>query len=210
MEFCHQFESHWAAPATMINARRIPDEYGRKQAIMISQLCAHDSLLLDSSKYLGRALALAASASVNARFIYLVRDPRGVVHSYSKKVQSGRSLLSACMYYTVVNSFAEIATRWRLRGRFVKIRYEDLLRDPESTLDKIGQTLAIDTRESRERLRNNDVLKAEHVAGGNRWVRAGAAPLRRHDAWRGELGFTSRLLVYVLCFPLQLINRYKL
>ncbi len=210
MEYCHRYESHWSALTTMLFPKRIPIAYEDAQIAMLKVLAAPGETLLDSSKYVGRGLALSTCSAINTHFIYMVRDPRGVVFSFSKNVQTRRNTISACMYYMAVNIVAEIATRWTLRGRVVKLRYEDLLNDPETTIRKIGELTGMSMDAVVEHLHSDAALQADHVAGGNRWVLSGSSQLRHDRAWQDEMGFARRLLIHLLCFPLQLVNRYRL
>ena len=71
--------------------------------------------LLDSAKYIGRNLSLRKNKSINLKTIYVVRDVRGVINSFSKNVQSSRNPLSTIMYYLIINFASEIVYRFRIK-----------------------------------------------------------------------------------------------
>jgi hypothetical protein len=164
--------------------------------------------LLDSSKYVGRALGLACCDGLAVKFIYLVRDPRGVVFSFGKQVQTRRSSLSACAYYILTNLAAQLAVLTRLKGTCLKVRYEELVSDPDRVFARIGRFLDLDLTVVSQKVATGGNFAAEHVAGGNRWARLGSARLRPDIEWREDMNWAKRLLVYLLCLPFQMINRY--
>lgn len=204
------FEGHRQAVSTLLRPTRIPSSYCADQSAVLVKLASGSKYLLDSSKYVGRALALAACRSIRARYIYIVRDPRGVVQSFTKNVQSRRSTYSACAYYLIINTLAQIAVRTRLRDRQLTVRYEDLVSDHETEIRRIGRFLQIDVERGLRDLRDGMGLRADHVAGGNRWVREGAAGIQPDFEWRQKMRAINRLVIHILCFPLQLLNGYRL
>lgn len=78
----------------------------------------------------------------SARYIYLVRDPRDVVHSYLKKTavtfeqalqrwkHHQESILSSC--------------QWLPRTKLFRLRYEDLVTEPETRLRELCAFLEVD------------------------------------------------------------------
>lgn len=150
----------------------------------------------------------------NARFVHLVRDPRGVMASQKFRWRR-RALMSdpgamrrTQQWRTWVNyhpySVAQLwslATRLALRlsdhPRFKLIRFEDLLREPEATVEGICNFLGIDFQ--------NAMLDIEHVnssyvsvAGSQRGMSQGSI-----DAWRTKLTQDEQALVYKRCSALM-------
>ena len=95
----------------------------------------NETILLDSSKYIGRALALNNLENVNLKIIYVVRDVRGVIKSFSKKVQTSKSPIHTIIYYLFVNIVSEIVSFFYFRKKIIKIRYEDLINHPISIFE---------------------------------------------------------------------------
>jgi hypothetical protein len=165
--------------------------------------------ILDSAKYVGRALALFSNDRYDVRVIYMTRDPRGVVESFAKKVQTSRSMFSACLYYNAINFLAEFACRIILRGRYLKVRYEDLLNEPINTFNNIGQFTDIDVNNITSKIEHKERFVIGHVVGGNRMKTAGAIEFRKADNWPNKISRVKRLVVYGLTLPFNLLNRYK-
>ena len=208
MAAAQEFETHRRVPLSLLLSRRYPGEYRDNQLSLLKSFTGNGRWLLDSSKYVGRALGLGSCSDLNVRYIYMVRDPRGVVYSFAKSVQTHRSLLNATFYYVVVNLMAQLAVWSRLRGRCLKLRYEDLASDLAGTTDKAGTFLGEDLGGIAGMVSDGRAFSADHVAGGNRWVIDGMTELKPDIEWRGKMGWGKRLLIYFLCLPFQLINRY--
>ena len=208
MEQAQTREAHRHVPRALLGAGHFPPDYRASQTRIVRRLAPPRPWLLDSSKYVGRALGLASCPEIDAKFIYLVRDARGVAFSFGKNVQTRRGAVSACRYYWGTNLAAQLAAWTRLRGRCLKLRYEDLVADPQGTLQRLGRFLDLDFSDIMQRVAAGEAFAVEHVAGGNRWAHAGPAALAPDTEWRRRMGRGQRLLVYVICAPLQILNRY--
>lgn len=201
-------ERNRAAIGALMNPGHFPPEYCRSQTQLVQCLGGGERILLDSSKWVGRAIGLSRCHGLDARYIYLVRDARGIVFSFGKAVQYRRGLLSACMYYLAVSVAAQCAAWTRLRGRCVKIKYEDLVSEPDETLSRIGENIGIDMKEVSTKLAAGGEYGADHGVGGNRWLKSGTVTLRGDRAWRDQMAPWKRVLVHALCWPFQVLNGY--
>ncbi len=105
-------------------------------------------ILIDSSKNISRAAALAGDSRHDIRVLHLVRDGRGVLRSRRKRAEvDGRP-------YRETASLAEwlgknLMISWLLArrlpaDRFLLARYEDLLADPGKELTRIGAFADLD------------------------------------------------------------------
>jgi hypothetical protein len=201
-------ETHGQAVRYLLGVSAPSGDYADMQHSLFAALSGGYGIV-DESKYVARALALAGLREQRFRFIYLVRDCRGVLHSFGKNVQEPRSMLSAALYYVCVNAAAQLAVWTRLRGRAMKVRYEDLIRQPEQELARIGAFLGIDMASVIERVRSRDPIGVGHLVSGNRIRSQGGLTVRSNEDWRSAYGMPRRLLSYVLCLPIQLLNRYR-
>ena len=166
-------------------------------------------ILVDSSKYIGRALALNVLITSDIKFLYIVRDPRGVVYSFSKKVQTSRGTFSACLYYWFINIAAEFVRFTKLKGKVLKVRYEDILRDPDNTLAAIQDFTNVDLEDVRQKIKNNGLFDIGHIIGGNRLRSSGSIRLKSEDNWKENIGVGKRFFVYLLTLPLNILNGYR-
>ncbi len=91
--------------------------------------------LLDSSKYIARYLLLKRSDRLHIKGLYVIRDVRGVINSFNKQVQTQRTPISTILYYSLINFFGQIVC-W-LDKDVIKVKYEDLIDDPENILNDV-------------------------------------------------------------------------
>jgi hypothetical protein len=95
-------------------------------------------MVVDSSKLAAYLVLLAQMSCVDLHVVHLVRDPRAVAHSWLRPLVTdpdGRTSMprfgaarSAVLWLTMNVAVEWVA--WRLGLRYVRIRYEDLVRDP--------------------------------------------------------------------------------
>jgi UDP-N-acetylglucosamine transferase subunit ALG13 len=175
-------------------------------------------VIVDSSKIATFALLLRGVDDLDVRTVHLVRDPRGVIHSWRKAVRrddgGGRD---AMIRYGVVPAAARyvayngLAHSLRALGPYRFVRYEDLLDAPRATVARIlafagaptpGDTLGY--------LRAGEVdLEPNHTVDGNPMrMSHGPVALRRDDGWRTGLPARDRRMTMALTAPLALLYGY--
>jgi hypothetical protein len=128
------------------------------------------STIVESSKYPSRALRLADILPYEIKFVYLKRDPRGVVHSLSKKglPLGSKPWLSANLFYFTVNLLCQFAvSRLKKKHQVVEIKYEDLITKPLDTLTVIQNELQIDLKPVLEKLKKDEFLTIGPLFEGN-------------------------------------------
>jgi hypothetical protein len=172
-------------------------------------------VIVDSSKDPGLAMCLRSAGDVNLRVIHLVRDPRGVAYSMTKRVpniegeRGMKSPMASALHWTKTNGMWQLASAGR--PAMSRVRYEDLIDDPAGMIGRLAEFLRLSVDEDGlSFLRGKDAdLGIMHSAGGNR-IRfiAGSTPLRRDDAWRTALPARHRLLVSAVCLPLMATYGY--
>ncbi len=169
------------------------------------------AVVVDASKDPPHGFVLAKAGSVDLRVIHLVRDSRGVAHSWSKRIerpdaQSGEAMarlsVGECgLMWMDANLVMEVLRRIERRG--VRLRYEDVVADPDGTLRKVGALAGV-TRPA-EIARAG--AAASHAIGGNPVrFRGGGSTLRLDDQWRWAMSARDRRLVTGLTAPL--LRRY--
>ncbi|AYO17485.1 sulfotransferase [Vibrio owensii] len=166
--------------------------------------------VLDAAKFPGRALALSRISDLDTKFIYLVRDPRGVSYSFGKKVQTSKGIVSSCIYYNAINFLSEIYMRFFFKNSCIKVRYEDLLDNPEVVLKNIGLHLDEDLTSVSNKIRTDKYFSIGHIVGGNRLKESREVKLRFDNRWLNDMKPWRRKIIYFLTFPFNFINGYKL
>lgn len=161
--------------------------------------------LLDSSKYISRYLLQRKNKKINLKGIYLVRDVRGVIHSFGKNVQTPKKPLSAILYYTLINCWAQWVTFFD--NRIIKIRYEDFVSHPEETIQKLEIHL-FGATSNIENLKNS-TFEIPHIIAGNRLRSQKELIIKKDLKWKENISRKNQWLYYFLTFPLMALNKYK-
>jgi hypothetical protein len=174
------------------------------------------SVVVDSTKRPSLAYILARAEGIDLRMVHVLRDPRGVAYSWSQVVElpegtstKGRmnqrsARLTARRWVTVNAMIAALARRGTPR---VTLRYEDLVRDPRTELNRIAALTADVTgvADPLDFLHGNEFEQAgsHAVAGGRIRMRSGPIALSLDEKWRREYGASRRRLVSAITWPLR-------
>ncbi|MEU7899060.1 sulfotransferase [Nonomuraea sp. NPDC049152] len=175
---------------------------------------AGGTVVVDSSKHASLAFCLSAGG-VSPRVVHVVRDPRAVAHSWRRTVarpEDGRPMtrwgaMRTSLHWSAQNLALDLLPR---RGvQVIRVRYEDLLADPRTTLTALAAELGLDAR-----LGFLDGTTASlgpaHTASGNPMRFAvGQVRLFHDDAWRGGLPPVQRAVVSGLTAPLMTKYGYR-
>lgn len=140
------------------------------------------NVIVDSSKTAkdatGRPLALWRLAGLDVRVLHLTRDPRATIRSYldkgsnwvleghrsTKPLESWRPILG----WSLANRLARQIGREVGENRYLHIRLEDVLQNPETMLEQIGTFAGIDMTNVANRVVAGAPFLADHNVGGNR------------------------------------------
>ncbi|MBT3520320.1 MAG: hypothetical protein HN480_03580 [Gammaproteobacteria bacterium] len=180
------------------------------QSILDSiQSDSEKSTLLDSSKYIGRALALNKLDNIELKIIYVVRDVRGVINSFSKKVQTSKSPPSTIVYYSLINLVAEFISRFIFRKKVIQIRYEDLINNPNSLFDRLESFLNLNLQDVKGKVERQKAFEIGHIVGGNRLKKNKEIYFRKDVSWKKNFSWVERIIYYILAAPIMILNRYK-
>jgi len=110
-------------------------------------------------------------------------------------------LLGAFLWLTG-NLFAEIVAAFAGR-RCIRVRYDDLCRDPDGELRRIGRLCGIDVEPVIIRLRRGEPFAVGHSIGGNDVRFEGRiVPDPGRDRAR-ELPVWARAITFAVCWPLM-------
>lgn len=129
-----------------------------------------EDTIVDSSKYPSRALSLHKHCSYDIKYIYLIRHPADVIKSFQKKglEQPPKSVLSANIYYFLVNMACYLVLLKLKKREYTIIQYNSLVSDTASSLEKIQNDLKIDLSNTISKIKNDSELKVSHLFEGNR------------------------------------------
>ncbi len=177
------------------------------------------NVIVDSSKNPAHAYVLKDLPRYDVRIVHLVRDSRGVAYSWSKKkvrpevtkrveyMDSHGSLRSALLWSAsnLLSDYLQVSAR----GSFVRIRYEDLTRDPSSCLGDIGRLLGDSAVP--DVIGKSVELKSSHNLSGNPMrMKSGATELREDARWKTDMRWWHKALVSAFTAPLLARYGYKI
>lgn len=140
----------------------------------------NSQILIDSSKLPRRLKFLLRIPELEVKVIYLVRDGRGVVHTYIN--DNGWSVeKSAIEWRRDVQAEEKLLARLD-SGMWRQVRYEDLCADPQAELQKLCVFLNLDPSRV-----NMDFRSAGLHVFGNKMRLSSERTICLDDKWRTEL-----------------------
>lgn len=166
-------------------------------------------VVVDSSKSARRArhrrLLLQELCGLETRVIHLVRDPRAVMWSAARgsnhRIEEGlppRRLeeVRALLHWTYTNR--HVVKECREAGVDASLlRYEDLVRDPAASLDRICRFIGVDPSPLLTQLEEGRDFEPGHGVGGNRFRKRGPVVLRADAEWERRLPLRHRILSHL-------------
>jgi hypothetical protein len=139
-----------------------------------------ESVIVDSSKYAGRGLALARSFPGKVKVICLTRCPAGLIYSF-QKVDAGdqkpKSIIPTVIYYLYV-MFCLRVVAWQLGSNVLAVQYDELIKDAVGTLGKIEKWSGIELAVTKQKLVQDALLDVGHIVTGNRMRTKGPVRFR--------------------------------
>jgi sulfotransferase family protein len=172
-------------------------------------------VIVDSTKNATEAFLLSMLTDVELYVVHLVRDPRAIAYSWSRK----KILIPPERYFRQIgpvqssvawlrrHAVIEALLRRRLRGRYLRLRYEDFVREPRAAVESISRLVG----ESDDALPfvSDHVARVapNHTVGGNpSRFKTGDLALKPDDEWRATMTPRARLLATLPALPL--LRRY--
>lgn len=212
---------------TLIGLKPANREYLRKTAQRIEhaiQEVSQKLVIVDSSKEPTRALFFA-KYDPDARFIYLVRDPRSIMTSYYWRFKDKWTfhflrrewpsryiwplyMVIAAASWILGNLLYEIV-HYHAKDRTIRVRYEDLVSQPDVELTRIGQAFDLDYSQVIDMIERDEEFPIHHNIGGNQ-IREEGKTARfqpKKDLTRPALPLHWEVLTILFNWPLM--GRYQ-
>lgn len=180
-------------------------------------------VVVDSSKAPSVPYMLRHAERLDLTIAHVVRDPRGVAYSWTKK-KPNRAELGGDGKPAFMPTIKprKVARRWmtingmitplpRLGVPVIRLRYEDVVTRPGAELARVARMLGEDIGpEDLGFVRPTEVeLQEAHTASGNpNRFDSGWVPLRLDEAWREEFPPESRRTVERITAPLRRVYGY--
>lgn len=182
---------------------------------------ADAEVVVDSTKRPSTAYLLAKDPGITLRAVHIVRDPRGVMNSWSKEVALPDG--AGPRDHLKKRPMRQIVRRWMtvnaMIGRLAKqgvpltvMRYEDMVTDPRAAMESV---LALSGRSAAPG--DLDYIGPDGVrtgvshapTGGRVRFRTGPMALRLDEKWRTEMPHSRQRLVSWMCRPLMRRYGYR-
>ncbi|MGB3848555.1 MAG: sulfotransferase [Tunicatimonas sp.] len=186
-----------------------------------------EQYVIDSSKTPDYAFFLSRLKSVDMVLLHLVRDPRGVAYSWGKKFirndvrtdtklsMTSFGIVKATLRWIKWNIGCELVGR-RPNVRYLRVRYEDFVKNPQEVLDDITVALGLPIYPPHYHFEEGKFYDQHGTKDisiwGNPIVRtiSGSVKVNADNEWRGNLSTIKKLQVTLLTFPLLFRYGYKL
>jgi len=170
-----RYDSHLGALTCLLTLglfpRRDRGEFYKYLRSLYEQVQANTeaNVLIDGSKYAGRLYHLGkVFGTSSVRVVQIIRNPVDMARSMRGSEQGeSRSKPAALLYYFMVNFMIKVVLS-RLRLRSAQIWYEELISDPERSLQTIAQGCGVDTQQSILKVRAQQPLDRGFIFNGNR------------------------------------------
>lgn len=159
-------------------------------------------VIIDSSKMPARAFWLYVKGSVkkNTYFIHLIRDPRGVAWSCQKDVSrfshdNSKSMpkfnvLSSYLKWYLNTKISESVLKKIPSDQVIKLRYEDLAKNPQLELDLIKNKINLNEISSKPLYHS--------ISGNPARFNGGLDKVKFDEEWQRKLPTLSKILARIL------------
>ena len=138
-------------------------------------------IVCDSSKAVYRFRLLHAQQPGKSKAIFLTRDGRAVVSSNFKR--RGQPIDESARRWHLANRYTQYMLRTLPEHAYIHVRYEELCREPETTLKRICAFLECQYDSTMLQLSGSK----QHNIGGNRMRFEGVSEIKEDTKWRGVL-----------------------
>ena len=206
-------------PSLSARYRRRLDRYAAVLARVYEAVAATSGaeVIVDSSKHASTAALLSRVSGIERTVVQLVRDPRGVAWSWSKRTARPDTTRGASEMARA--GPVRVAVRWQAYNLLVAalrspgpslLRYEDFADRPAHASRRLLRAAGIPGAFLPQFVGERTVkLAADHTVSGNplRFT-TGELEIRPDDEWRTAMPRWRRMIVTAGTFPSNLIYRY--
>jgi UDP-N-acetylglucosamine transferase subunit ALG13 len=192
------------------------EDYGERLSPLYAAIAdaADAKVVVDSSKHPSTAFLLARTPGIDLRLVHLVRDPRGVAYSWSRRVRRPEVVdrdeympspgpVRSSFEWLAFNELFEGLRRTGIPS--VRVRYEDLAQDTPLQMGRV-LSLASDVVDANHGSEELGLPVAHTVSGNPMRFETGPLTVRVDEEWRQRMSPADRRLVDAIATPL--LGRY--
>jgi hypothetical protein len=174
---------------------------------------AEARVVVDSSKQPQDAYLTTWNPDVEMFAIHLIRDPRAVAHSFSKRVPEPQPDLEymprsgpfgTAVRWSVRHGYVESLLKRRLGPRYLRLRYEDIMLDPWQAVRTVAAF--VEQAEPPEDAMNGtriDVSSNHTISGNPLRLQSHPIAIRSDDAWAARMSRRDQALATIAAAPLM-------
>lgn len=166
-------------------------------------------VIVDSSKIPSGALILRGVPGLDVHVIHLVRDARACVYAWQKKKQNAKSgvglrqykPLRTVMFWAMRNTLASLLAT---QLPYVRVRYEDLMKNPRQELQRLLEGLAPFAGKRLNFAADHAITLPEYhsISGNPDRFSNGVTNLRLDLEWMAKMNDKTRRMATMLTYPL--------
>lgn len=173
------------------------------------QATTKSRVIVDSTKASWYGYALSMLPTLELYIVHIVRDPRGVCYSLQRRKNKGEPFsqwynpVHASLSWSLKNYASEMLLN-RFPERYLRISYEEFIRQPKPVIESI---LALLDEEVAELPFQNDStvnMGTDHIFAGSPSIRSktGAVELNLDERWKQQMKPMDKTAVKSLTLPL--------
>ncbi|MGV8908966.1 MAG: sulfotransferase family protein [Propionicimonas sp.] len=182
---------------------------GQVYAALSSQ--AGGAIIVDSSKLPPYGLLLSALPNIQLYVLHVVRDPRATAYSWGRpkhaldfgddQLMPQQQAWKSSLLWLSWNCLTAMLWR-RSEGRYLRVRYEDFVADPTTTMTRVANMVGLDAANLPFETPTSVRLQPTHsVAGNPNRHRTGLVELSPDSEWLNAMPAGQRALVTALTAP---------
>lgn len=176
-----------------------------------------NQVIVDATKDASYAYVLSQIPNIDLHIIHLVRDSRAVAYSWQKKKVNTQiyteteymprfSLLKTAFYWNGTNLLFDFIQDFA--SSYMRIRYEDLVKDIEITLREITNLVKTNCSSNLNLSNSKISLGIHHAVGGNPSLGNKIVEVKPDIDWMINMSKISKLQITALTSPLLLKYSY--
>ena len=213
-------------PGRRLVKRRLAEYLeGLERLYRAVQTTTGSRVIVDTSKFPSYGFVLGMVPSVDLHVVHLVRDPRAVAYSWSRKrlqpdpenpeYMVRYSPTASSLRWMARNLATEAFWRRSLKGhppeRYLMLRYEDFVAEPQKTIRRILELVGEETAPLPHAAEHEVKLGVNHNIWGNpSRFRTGTVEIRPDTEWASRMKSGDRRVSTLLTFPLLARYGYPL
>jgi hypothetical protein len=164
------------------------------------QATSGKKIIIDSSKYAGRALALSNIFPGKIKVLCMTRSPRGLLKAFQNKdtrEQEPKSLLGTLLYYFYVLLSCRLVSL-RTGGGLFQIKYDDLASRPAATLKAIENWSGLDLSQAKAMIDQDEFFEIGHIVTGNRLRLKGKIRFQPSLRIQSASGYSEKATLWIM------------